>query len=67
MTQKAEHSLQPIINILDWGIEETCYGTIRHGQNGETVLSEGIFENMEMFLGTLWSSLEKFPVIILII
>ena len=47
---------------MDWGIKETCYGMIRRGPNGQTVLSEGVFENMEMFLGTLWSSLEKFPI-----
>ena len=39
-------------NILEWEAEQTCYGTIRRGPNGEVVLPEGVFENMEMFLGT---------------
>ncbi len=51
-TEGPQNNSQPAkTNILEWETEQTCYGTIRRGPNGEVVLPEGVFENMEMFLG----------------
>jgi hypothetical protein len=57
-----ENNSEPeVINLLEWETEETRYGTIRHWPNTDVLLPEGVFENMEMYLGTLYAGLFTKP------